>query len=125
MLRTDVRGYTQQKNKCYTFTPSSPPISGTKRNTSKHAGGRGAQVEHKRNKVEQQVEQTGEQPRETGHFLAKTGIFYCARLSYIEACGEKGWGILVRAPTSAGRTRPPLFATGPSRKQPAIANVPI
>lgn len=90
-----------------------------------YAGCRGAQVEHKRNKVEQQVEQTGEQPRETGHFLAKTGIFYCARLSYIEACGEKGWGILVRVPTSTGRTRPPLFATGPFREQPVPANVPI
>ena len=118
-------GTLNKKTSVIPLPPLPPPISGTKRNTSKHAGGRGAQVEHKRNKVEQQVEQTGEQPRETGHFLAKTGIFYCARLSYIEACGEKGWGILVRAPTSAGRTRPPLFATGPSRKQPAIANVPI
>ena len=60
MRRADARGgYTQQKTSVIPLPPIPPPISGTKRNTSKHAGCRGAQVEHKRNKVEQQVEQTG------------------------------------------------------------------
>jgi hypothetical protein len=71
MTRTDVRGGVHSKKKQVLYlTPYPPHISGTKRNISKHAACRGAQVEHKRNKVEQQVEQ----PRETGHFLAKTGI---------------------------------------------------
>ena len=60
ILRVATRGgHTQKKTSVIPFTPYPPSTSGTKRNTSKHAGCRGAQVEHKRNKTEQQVEQTG------------------------------------------------------------------
>ena len=60
IIRADARGGTRnKKTSVIPFTPYPPSTSGTKRNTSKHAGCRGAQVEHKRNKVEQQVEQIG------------------------------------------------------------------
>ena len=62
ILRADVRGGVH--------TPYISVTSVTSVTRPVYAGCRGAQVEHKRNKVEQQVEQ----PRETGHFLAKTGI---------------------------------------------------
>ena len=60
MIRAAARGGgTLKKTSVIPFTPYPPSISGTKRNASKHAACRGAQVEHKWNKTEQQVEQTG------------------------------------------------------------------